>query len=105
MVFPFGREDPIRVSMCRIVKPQRDEGRHGKWNEPIFGPLTTTDVNDHPFGVDIGYLEMKCFLQSESERLDDSKEAQHGGLFDELQKDLNFVDGQNGRQLEFWLNP
>ena len=63
------------------------------------------NVNDHPFGVDIGYLEMKCFLQSESERIDDRKEAQHGGLFDELEKDLDFVDGQNGRQLEFWLNP
>ena len=79
--------------------------RHGQWNEPISGPLTSMNVNDHPFGVDIGYLEMQSFLQSESERVDDREEAQHGGLFDELQKDLDFVDGQNGRQLKFWLNP
>jgi len=62
------------------------------------------DMNKHPFGVDIGNLEMECFLESESERIDGGEEAQHGGLFDEFQKDLNFVDSENGRQLEFLLD-
>ena len=104
MVFTFGRKDPSPVSMCRVVQPQSDEGRHWEWNKPISRPLAAMDMNKHPFGVDIGNLEMECFLESESERIDGGKEAQHGGLFDEFQKDLNFADSENGRQLEFRLD-
>ena len=62
------------------------------------------DMNKHPFGVDIRNLEIEGFLKPESERIDGGEEAQHGRLFDEFQKDLNFVDRQNRRQFEFRLD-
>ena len=62
MVFTFGWEDPSPVSMRRVVQPQSDKGRHWEWNEPISGPLAAMDMNKHPFGIDIGNLQIEGFL-------------------------------------------
>ena len=37
---------------------------------------------NHSLGVDIGHLEIKGFLEPETQGVDDGEEAQHGWLFD-----------------------
>ena len=43
-------------------------------------------------GVDIFNMEIERFLESESQGVDDREEAEHGRLFDQLVKRVNFAD-------------
>jgi|GEM_PF-1937923 len=43
-------------------------------------------------GVDIFNMEIESFLESESQGVDDREEAEHGRLFDQLEKRVNFAD-------------
>jgi hypothetical protein len=49
-------------------------------------------MDEHSLGVDIFNMEIESFLESESKGVDDREEAEHGRLFDQLEKCVNFAD-------------
>ena len=54
--------------------------------EPMLALFPTS------LGVDIFNMEIESFLESESQGVDDREEAEHGRLFDQLEKRVNFAD-------------
>ncbi len=54
--------------------------------EPMLALFPTS------LGVDIFNMEIESFLESESQGVDDHEEAEHGRLFDRLEKRVNFAD-------------
>ena len=54
--------------------------------EPMLALFPTS------LGVDILNMEIESFLESESQGVDDREEAEHGRLFDQLEKRVNFAD-------------
>ena len=101
VVLALGRENPFLVTMGFVILSEREQCGLGQRDHSIFGALTTVYVNHHSLGVDIGNLEIESFLEPEPQGVHDREEAQHGWLFDELKKRVNFADRNHGRQFEF----
>ena len=62
------------------------------------------NMHHHSFGVDVGNVEIESLLQPESKCVDDGEKAQHGWLFNELKKGVDFADSNHYRQFEFAAN-
>lgn len=59
------------------------------------------DMDQHSFRVDIGDLQVKSFLESQPEGVDDREEAVHGRFFDQFQKGVDFTDREDDRYFLF----
>lgn len=67
-------------------------------NQPIFVAFTSSYMDQHPLSINVGDLEMQCFLESESHRIDGPEEALHGGLADRRHELIHFGDREDGRE-------
>ncbi len=76
------------------------ERRFGQGDHAILGPFAAMDVNQHAIGIDVVDMKMESFLEPESQGVDDEEEAMHGGLFYQLEKSVNFTDGDDDGDLE-----
>jgi hypothetical protein len=101
MVASLGGENPDWVSMGGPVLSQRIERRNWEWDKPVLSSFATMDMDKHAFGIDIGSLQMKSFLEAQSHAIDGCKEAVHGRFFDELQERMDFARGDDGGQFQF----
>jgi hypothetical protein len=62
------------------------------------------NVHQHAFGIDVRDFEVESFVESQPQRIDDGKEADHRWLIDESQEYLDFFDGQDSGQFDLLLN-
>lgn len=84
-----------------VILSEDEQSGFGQWYQTIFSTLTTMDVNHHSIGLDILSLEIESFLEPESQSVDNREEAQHRGLFDQLEKRVNISDRDDDRDFEF----
>ena len=92
MVFALGWKNPVFVAMGFVIFPEDLQGGFRQRDQAIFGTLSSMDMDEHSLGVDIFNMEIESFLESESQGVDDREEEEHGGLFDQLEKGVNFAD-------------
>ena len=52
-----GRKQQTRMAVGLPVLAEQDEGIIGKGNEPVLGAFSSLDMDQHPVGIDVGYLE------------------------------------------------
>jgi len=99
VIASFAREEPLGVAMRGPVAAQQVERLGRQWEEPVFVSFASTDMNEHPFGVDVADLEMEGLLQSESQGIDGPEEALHGRLVDGVDELIDFRSGEDGGEL------
>lgn len=100
VVASFGGEDPNGVTMRGPVLSQFLKSWSWKGDESILGTFTAVDVHQHAFGIDIGDLQVKSFLEPQAHAIDGGEETEHGRLFDQLQERVNFARRDDGGQFQ-----
>ena len=63
---PFGREEPLRVTMGFPLFPEQLEGPFGQGDVAVARAFAGADVQEHALGIDVGNLQMQTFAQAQA---------------------------------------
>ena len=89
------REQPLGMAMGGPVGAEHLERLVGEGDQAVLVALATAAMDQHSSGVDVGDLQMKGFLQPQSERIDGPEEASQPRLADGIDELIDFGDGQH----------
>ena len=104
VIAPLARKDPLGIAMRGPVATQHVERPGRERHESVFVSFASTDVDQHPPGVDVRDLEMECLLQAETQGIDSPEEALHGWLADAVDELIDLWNRQDGGELGLFGN-
>lgn len=100
MIASFGGEQPQGIAMGFPVNAKHFKCLGNQRDEAVLVSLTASHVDQHPAGVDVGDLQVKCLFQPQSQRIDGPEKAFQTGLANRVDQLIDFGDGQDRGQFE-----